>query len=133
MASYKLNANGSITRTDVFANFRPVVGNKDYDDYLLWVAAGNTPTPADGPSAEDTALATAMTTRQTTLNKVTTNFPTSWTNFEGKIDQAIVYKIKANNAWTATDSRDACKLLIDIAMFCVAKLLVLIIERQDRR
>lgn len=108
-------------------------GSREAQQYTRWLAAGSITLPADGPSAETIAVTTAMVTRQATLTKVTTNFPTSWPNFETMVDQAIAFKIKTNAAWTANDSRDCCKLLVNIAMVCVAKLLVLIIERQDRR
>lgn len=105
----------------------------DGRQYAAWLAAGNVTLPADGPSADETAVATAMTARQATLTKINANFPTSWANLEARIDSAILLKNKTNAAWVANNSRDGVKLLIDIAMFCLAKLLVLIIERQDRR
>lgn len=134
MAIYKLLRNSEVVlRVDTNESFPPVVGNKQYDEYLLWLADGNAVLPADGPSAEELATTTAMTARQATLTRITDNFPTSWTNFDGMVTDAIAAKIKPNNTWTANDSRDGVKLLLNIALFCAAKLLVLIIERQDRR
>jgi len=56
MAIYKLveagikkdNGDGSVS-------FIPVAsGNADYEEYLRWIAAGNTPDPADAPPAPST-------------------------------------------------------------------------------
>lgn len=105
----------------------------DGRQYTAWLAAGNTVLPADGPSTEEAATATAMTARQATLARVTAAFPTSWPNFEQMVTDAITFKAITNAAWTANNSRDCCKLVLNIAMACIAKLLVLIIERQDRR
>lgn len=89
-----------------------------------------TPTEIDALRIQHQAT---MTTRQNTLTRITTNYPTSWANFEQMITDAIAFKNIANAAWTANNSRDAVKLALQIAMFCATKLLVLIIERQDRR
>lgn len=105
----------------------------DGRQYDAWLAAGNTTLPADNPSVEEVAVTTAVTTRRATLAKIEAAFPTSWNNFEGFVDQAIVFKNTTNANWVANTSRDCCKLLLNLAMFCAAKLLVLIIERQDRR
>lgn len=48
MALYKLGPNGIILRQDG-AQIPPVAENVDYQAYLAWVAAGNTPDPTDPP------------------------------------------------------------------------------------
>lgn len=132
--TFKLSKSaGYVIRVNDGASIPIISDTPDSRQYAAWLAAGNVVLPADGPSVEDTAVTSAMTTRQATLTRITTNFPTSWTNFEQMVTDAINFKNIANNAWTVNNSRDACKLLINIAMFCCAKLLVLIIERQDRR
>ena len=45
---YKLTEN-SITRLLDNASIPIAEGNRDYQEYLAWVAEGNTPTPADIP------------------------------------------------------------------------------------
>ena len=45
---YKLTEN-SITRLSDGASIPIAEGNRDYQEYLAWVAEGNTPTPADIP------------------------------------------------------------------------------------
>ena len=45
---YKLTEN-SITRLLDNASIPIAEGNRDYEEYLAWVAEGNTPTPADIP------------------------------------------------------------------------------------
>lgn len=45
MAEYKLNQNGGVIRDGVFIPEDET--NRDYRQYLDWVAAGNTPDPAD--------------------------------------------------------------------------------------
>ncbi len=54
MALYKLTGNdsfgekiGAIIRTTDKASIPLDEGNRDYQDYLAWVAEGNTPDPAD--------------------------------------------------------------------------------------
>ena len=54
MALYKLTGNdsegnkiGAIIRTTDNASIPLDEGNMDYQDYLAWVAEGNTPDPAD--------------------------------------------------------------------------------------
>jgi len=47
MAKYKLTNTNSIIRTSDSASIPPVESNRDYADYLAWLAAGNTPDPAD--------------------------------------------------------------------------------------
>lgn len=49
MAGYKLISSSVVQRLDDGAFIPTVQGNSDYRDYLIWVAAGNTPTPADPP------------------------------------------------------------------------------------
>ena len=44
---YKLTNTSSIIRTTDGAYIPADPGNRDYQDYLTWVALGNTPTPAD--------------------------------------------------------------------------------------
>jgi hypothetical protein len=46
--TYKLNTQGGVIFGDVF--IPEDEGNRDYRTYLQWVAAGNTPQPADVPS-----------------------------------------------------------------------------------
>ncbi len=43
---YKLQRSGEITRLADSASIPPDDGNRDYQDYLRWVDAGNTPDPA---------------------------------------------------------------------------------------
>lgn len=132
--TFKLcNASGYIIRVNDGASIPIGSDTPDGKQYDAWLAAGNIPLPKDGPSAEEVATTTAMTTRQATLTRITAAFPTSWTNFEQMVTDAITFKNITNQAWTPNNSRDCCKLLVSIAMFCAAKLLVLIIERQDRR
>lgn len=45
MAEYKLNIDGGVVRNEVF--IPEDEGNRDYKQYLDWLAAGNTPDPAD--------------------------------------------------------------------------------------
>ena len=44
---YKLMRDDLIKNLTTGAIFPEEPGNRDYDEYLLWVAAGNTPEPAD--------------------------------------------------------------------------------------
>lgn len=45
MADYQLTASETIYRTADGVFIPPVAGNADYDEYLVWVAAGNVPDP----------------------------------------------------------------------------------------
>lgn len=54
MSKYKIISNG-IIREDG-ANIPVNLSNKDYREYLDWVAAGNTPDPADQMPPRQTAL-----------------------------------------------------------------------------
>jgi hypothetical protein len=43
MAEYQLSATDTIIRTADGANIPPDPANRDYEEYLLWVAAGGVP------------------------------------------------------------------------------------------
>ena len=59
--TYKLTNSSSIIRIQDGASIPTAPGNVDYDNYLLWVAAGNTPTPVDVPTpAQVLATLTAV-------------------------------------------------------------------------
>lgn len=45
MADYKLTATGHIIRRADRATIPPAPGNRDWDEYQEWLAAGNTPEP----------------------------------------------------------------------------------------
>ncbi len=58
--NYQLLANGGIQRSD--GALVPVSpGNADYQAYMAWVAAGNTPSPVPALTAAQAALATYNT------------------------------------------------------------------------
>lgn len=46
---YKLQNFGMILRLSDMAWIPPDPDNRDYQEYLAWVAEGNTPIPADPP------------------------------------------------------------------------------------
>lgn len=59
--SYKLTLGGVIRLSDMAA-IPQAPGNRDWDEYLAWVALGNTPQPADpdpGPDAAQLAVSGA--------------------------------------------------------------------------
>ena len=57
---YKLNQNStSIRRLSDGASIPKDPANTDYTNYLKWLAAGNTPEPADVPTAEEVAALAA--------------------------------------------------------------------------
>ena len=56
MTKYKLTNCDTILRDDG-ASIPMCDGNRDYDEYKLWVAEGNTPDPAD-PEPEQTVQPT---------------------------------------------------------------------------
>jgi hypothetical protein len=47
--TYKLSQRGSIIRLSDNASIPTAPGNRDYREYLEWLAEGNTPEPADPP------------------------------------------------------------------------------------
>jgi hypothetical protein len=49
---YKLTNHGPISRLSDNASIPPDPANRDYAEYLEWVAAGNTPLPVDLPTSE---------------------------------------------------------------------------------
>jgi hypothetical protein len=51
MADYSLRADGAITRTADNATIPADPGNRDYAEYLAWVAKGGVPDPAPEPPA----------------------------------------------------------------------------------
>jgi hypothetical protein len=52
MTEYRLTNTNVILRIADGAYIPPDPANRDYEAYLQWVAAGNTPDPAPPPSAE---------------------------------------------------------------------------------
>jgi hypothetical protein len=52
---YKLTKHNSIQRLSDNASIPPDPANRDYAEYLEWVAAGNNPEPADQPSLSQVA------------------------------------------------------------------------------
>jgi len=55
---YKLTSGASIVRTADGACIPPDPANRDYADYLAWLAEGNTPAPVDAPTPEQVQAAT---------------------------------------------------------------------------
>lgn len=57
MADYKLTTGGLIVLRAADGASIPIAegaeGNRDYAEYLAWLAAGNTPDPADPPPAPE--------------------------------------------------------------------------------
>ena len=62
MALYKLTLGPVVLRTDTGAGIPTSVGNRHYQEYLDWLAAGNVADPADPAPLPDTDLQIA--TRQ---------------------------------------------------------------------
>ena len=60
---YKLTSGTSILRDDG-ASIPADPANTDYQAYQAWLAEGNTPTPADQPTAQETALAQIVAIEQ---------------------------------------------------------------------
>lgn len=61
---YKLTRSGSIIRLSSGVSFVPDERNADYQDYLAWLALGNTPQPADPlPPAEAAQLEEMLQSR----------------------------------------------------------------------
>lgn len=50
---YKLNNFGAIETADGSRCFPPDPANSDYQQYLTWLAEGNTPEPADPPTKDE--------------------------------------------------------------------------------
>lgn len=59
MALYKLYS-GGVIKSGAF--IPEMAGNKDWDEYTAWLALGNTPDPADPPTAHETEAAAAPQT-----------------------------------------------------------------------
>lgn len=57
MADYKLTNGTEIIRISDGAIIPPDVKNIDYQEYLSWVAAGNTPDPVPEPTLDEQAAA----------------------------------------------------------------------------
>lgn len=70
---YKLIINGlMVQRVSDGAMIPFHAGNRDYQDYLEWLALGNQPTPADPPPPPDTRRADALDRLQDLIDDVTT-------------------------------------------------------------
>lgn len=52
-SKFKLIVDGGVVRISDGAQIPPDPDNLDWQDYQAWVAAGNTPDPADPPPAPD--------------------------------------------------------------------------------
>ena len=57
---YKLTKSQSIVRLDGDLHIPPDPANSDYREYLIWLAAGNTPTPRDAQEVADEAATVAQ-------------------------------------------------------------------------
>jgi hypothetical protein len=57
---YKLMGGNMVQRVSDNAIIPFAMRNQDYQEYLTWVALGNTPTPADLPPAQSTKRADAL-------------------------------------------------------------------------
>lgn len=53
MIEYKIHPNGYIIRQSDGAWIPLVVGNSDYQEYLIWTSAGNVAPPVDPPPSPD--------------------------------------------------------------------------------
>jgi Domain of unknown function (DUF4376) len=72
MTTYQLTSGTSIIRTSDNANIPADPANSDYQAYLAWVAAGNTPTPVPAitlAQAQATQLATLASSYQAAILK----------------------------------------------------------------
>lgn len=67
--AYKLMGGNLVQRLADGAVIPFAVGNRDYQEYLTWLDAGNTPTPADPPPAPDTKRATALQSLQDVVDE----------------------------------------------------------------
>lgn len=66
--TYKLMTDAIVQRLSDGACIPFVEGNRDYQAYLDWVAAGNTPDPADPPPPPDTRRAQALKALQDVID-----------------------------------------------------------------
>ena len=62
--AYKLTSTNEFIRIEDGLRIPSDPANVDYQAYLAWLAAGNTPTPADQPTAKEQALAQIVAIEQ---------------------------------------------------------------------
>ncbi len=67
---YKLLRENAVQRIEDGACIPFDQGNREYRDYLEWVAEGNTPNPADPPPPPDTRRAEAHAALQDVIDEV---------------------------------------------------------------
>jgi len=73
--AYKLSKDGGVVRLKDMASIPKCLDNVDWQDYLAWMAKGNTPAPAETP--EEIAASEARATKEAQMAQtLSQNLPT---------------------------------------------------------
>jgi hypothetical protein len=113
--SYTLYSNGVLEKDGFYI---PIGDNQDYQDYLAWVALGNSPTPADA-----SVYLAKLDDDKTNIAQVKNQYLTTLADLQTIIDAAAPATQALFNTWAFNAIKTIARALRALAKFIVRRLM----------